>query len=64
MPDSDSEDIDIISYNLWIKENIKKIKWLIYNMLLPNNLHTNYQKQMIVSYDYLLFSQNGNQLIF
>ena len=23
MSDSDSEDIDIISYNIWIKENIK-----------------------------------------
>ena len=25
--DSDSEDIDIISYNIWIKENIKWIKY-------------------------------------
>ena len=23
MSDSDSEDLDIISYNIWIKENIK-----------------------------------------
>jgi hypothetical protein len=23
MSDSDSEDLDIISYNMWIKENIK-----------------------------------------